>query len=88
MRYGTKLSLTVFIIILLALSVSGVRAEDLRGFDADAILTYRWQALAHYYEANNMLNPDAAFFVEADECLCARWAALADYYERNDLLTR
>ena len=88
MRYSTKLSLALFIVMLLALGVGGALAEDLRGFDDEAILAYRWQALARYYEMHDMLNPNAAFFLEAEECLCFRWAALADFYEQHDLLTR
>ena len=88
MRHSTKLLLTLFIVMLLALSVGSALAEDLRGFDDDAVLAYRWQALARYYEMHDLLNPNAAFFVEAEECLCFRWAALANYYEQHDLLTR
>lgn len=66
-------------------------SAGLEAFDyerAADISAQRWQAMAHYYEAQGLLTRDAFDYEQAAENSAYRWQAMARYYDEHGLLTR
>lgn len=58
---------------------------SLESASADEASAYRWQAMADYYEGNDLLTRNVPVF-DAGDVLSARWQAMAKFYEKNGLL--
>ena len=54
--------------------------------EAAELSAARWQAMARFYEANDMLTRDSFDYELAAVNQAARWQAMARFYEENGLL--
>lgn len=71
------------------LSADVSTAEELFDYDeAVNTLTFRWQAMADFYEKNGLLTRDTFDYDEAAENLAYRWQALAKFYDDHGLLNK
>ncbi|HEX6384699.1 MAG TPA: hypothetical protein VF177_08525 [Anaerolineae bacterium] len=68
-----------------AVTDASAPAADFDYEQAAEVSAARWQAMAGFYQANDMLNFDTE---QAAEVSAARWQALARFYEQAGLLTR
>lgn len=73
-----------FALLLVIAPVSADHNETHTAYEHDAeISAFRWQAMATFYEDNDLLTRDVFDYAAAANNSAFRWQAMADYYAQN-----
>ena len=81
-------SLVLVVATALLATLSPIESASAQAFDpseAEQAQVVRWQAMAEFYQANNMLNVRFDY-EEAAAIQAQRWQAMAEFYQAHGLL--